>query len=59
MSWIFGLDPKEVEGWLNARGLRVVDRADAAEYRARFAAPAGRKVAIYAGEYMVLAEVVK
>ncbi len=58
MSWVFGLNPEEVEGRLAARGLRLVDRADAEEYRGRYVTPVGRQLAIYAGEHMALAEVV-
>ena len=58
MPWTFGLDPAELEGWLAVRGFRLVDRADAAAYRARYLTPVGRQMDIYPGERMALAAVV-
>ena len=58
MAWVFGLQPDMIENWLKERGFRLVDRADAVEYRARYVAPVGRQLAIYEGERMALAEVV-
>jgi len=58
MPWVSGLDPAEVEGWLERRGFRLVDHAGASDYRARYLAPVGRQATIYEGERMVLAEVV-
>ena len=57
MPWVFGLDPAEVEGWLGARGFRLLDHAGASEYRARYVAPVGREVSIYEGERIALVEV--
>ena len=57
MPWIFGLDPSKVETWIKQWGLNLLDHADADEYRARYVTPVGRQMDIYAGERMVLAEV--
>jgi methyltransferase (TIGR00027 family) len=57
MPWIFGLDPSEVETFLGQWGLKILDHADANEYRTRYVTPVGRQMDIYAGERMVLAEV--
>jgi O-methyltransferase involved in polyketide biosynthesis len=57
MPWVFGLVPERIESWLEERGFRLVDRADAAEYRARYVTPVGRELPIYEGEQVALAEV--
>ncbi len=59
MPWVFGLQPEKIDSWLANRGFRTLDRADAVEYRVRYAAPVGRDIAIYEGEQMVLAEVAR
>jgi methyltransferase (TIGR00027 family) len=58
MPWIFGLDPAEVDVWLARWGFKLVDNADASQYRVRYLAPVERKMTVYEGERMVLAEVV-
>jgi methyltransferase (TIGR00027 family) len=58
MPWVFGLKPEKIEGWLGARGFRLVDRADASEYRVRYVTTVGRQLTIYEGEHMALAQVV-
>lgn len=58
MAWVFGLDPVEIETWLAERGFRLLDYADAVRYRARYLTPVGRRMNIYEGERMALAEVV-
>ena len=57
MPWVFGLDPDEVGEWLRRRGFRILDHTGAADYRARYLAPVGRKATVYEGESMILAEV--
>jgi O-methyltransferase involved in polyketide biosynthesis len=57
MPWIFGLAPIEIELWLARRGFKLVDQADAAEYRRRYVTPVGRELNIYEGERMALGEV--
>jgi len=57
VPWVFGIDPAEIESWLSRRGFKLIDPADAAEYRKRYVTPVGRELNIYEGERMVLAEV--
>jgi methyltransferase (TIGR00027 family) len=57
MPWVFGLYPAELESWLSGRGFKLIDHADAMEYRNRYVTPVGRELNIYEGERMVLAEV--
>jgi methyltransferase (TIGR00027 family) len=57
MPWVFGLDPHEIEDWLTRRGFKLVDQADASEYRRRYVTPVGRELNIYEGERMALGEV--
>jgi methyltransferase (TIGR00027 family) len=57
VPWIFGLDPAEIENWLSRRGFKLIDHADAMEYKKRYVTPVGRELSIYAGERMALAEV--
>jgi methyltransferase (TIGR00027 family) len=58
VPWIFGLDPAELEEYLAARGLALVDHAGASEYRARYLDPLRRQMDVYEGERMALAQVV-
>ena len=58
MPWVFGIDPAEIESWLSCRGFKLIDHADALEYRNRYVTPVGRELNIYEGERMVLAEVI-
>jgi O-methyltransferase involved in polyketide biosynthesis len=57
MPWVFGLEPHEIEDWLTRRGFKLVDQADAPEYRQRYVTPVGRELNIYEGERMALGEV--
>ena len=57
MPWVFGIDPAEIESWLSGRGFKLIDHADAMDYRNRYVTPVGRELNIYEGERMVLAEV--
>ncbi len=56
MPWVFGLDPHEIEDWLIRRGFKLVDQADAAEYRRRYVTKVERELNIYEGERMALGE---
>ena len=57
MPWVFGLDPDDFAEWLARRGFKLVDQADASEYRKRYVTPVGRELNIYEGERMALGEV--
>jgi hypothetical protein len=57
MPRVFGLDPAEIERWLERRRSSLLDREGAAEYRARCILSLGREATTYEGERMVLAEV--
>ncbi len=59
MPWIFGLDRQQVDEWLQVRGFNVIDHADAAEFRKRYLEPNGRRMNIYEGERIILAEVIR
>ncbi len=54
--WRFGLHPSQVGKYLDERGLRLVDQADAATYRQRYLQPRGRDMMIMDIEFTVLAE---
>ena len=58
MPWIFGIDPAELAGYLAARGLMLVDHVGASDYRERYLDPLGRRLHVYEGERMALAQVV-
>lgn len=55
--WTFGLDPDEAEAYLAARGLRLLEDAGSAEYRARFMPPSGPHMRGYEFYRVALAEV--
>lgn len=48
---------KNLDGWMNARGLELIDQAGAVEYRRRYLEPIGREMKIYPGERIALGEV--
>lgn len=54
--WRFGLHPNQVGKYLEERGLRLLDQADAATYRERYLQPRGRDMMIMDIEFTVLAE---
>jgi methyltransferase (TIGR00027 family) len=54
--WRFGLHPNQVGKYLDERGLRLVDQADAATYRRQYLQPHGRDMVIMDIEFTVLAE---
>ena len=56
MPWVFGIEPHEIEAWLARRDFKLVDQADASEYRRRYVTPVGRELNIYEGEMMALGE---
>jgi methyltransferase (TIGR00027 family) len=55
--WIFGIDPAELEQYLAARGLDLVEDVGAAEYQERYLAPLGREMSVFEGERVALARV--
>ncbi len=55
--WIFGIDPTELGQYLAARGLTFVQDVGEAEYRARYLDPLGRRMNVFEGERVVLAQV--
>jgi methyltransferase (TIGR00027 family) len=57
MPWLYGLDPDVIYEWLARRGFKLVDQADASEYRRRYVTPVGRELNIYEGERIALGEV--
>ena len=56
--WIFGIQPGELSPYLAARGLELVTDVGAADYRARYLEPAGRKLALFEGERVAVAQVI-
>ena len=57
MPWVFGIDGEILEGWLNQRGFILIDQSGAEDYRERYLDPVGRRLNIYEGERIVLAEI--
>jgi len=57
MPWIFGLDPNELAEYLDARGPAPVEHVGASEYRACYLNPLGRRMNVWEGERVVLAQV--
>jgi methyltransferase (TIGR00027 family) len=56
IPWVTGFDPTELEAHLARQGLALIEDVDAAEYRTRYLEPLGRRMDVYAGERIVLAE---
>lgn len=56
--WIFGIDPAEIQEYLAARGLELIEEVGASEYRARYLEPLGRRMDIFEGERVALARIV-
>jgi methyltransferase (TIGR00027 family) len=54
----FGLDPAELEQYLLARGLRLIEDVGAVEYQARYLQRIGREMRIFDGERAAYAEVI-
>ena len=57
MPWVFGIDGEFLDVWLNQRGFILIDRAGAEDYREKYLDPVGRRLNIYEGERIVLAEI--
>ena len=57
--WTFGIDPRELSAYLAARGLELQEDVGAAEYRARYMGPAGRRMKGYEFYRVASAQVVR
>ena len=57
VSWIFGIDPGELEQYLSARGFALLDHVGASDYQERYLKPLGRHLNITEIERIALAEV--
>jgi methyltransferase (TIGR00027 family) len=56
--WRSGIDPDQIDCFLAARGLKLIAHGCAAEYRARYLEPTGRRLNLYDEEYVAVAEVI-
>lgn len=57
VSWIFGIDPGELEQYLSARGFTLLDHVGGSDYQERYLNPLGRHLNIMEIERIALAEV--
>jgi methyltransferase (TIGR00027 family) len=57
LSWIFGIDPGELEQYLSARGFTLLDHVGASDYQERYLTPLGRHLDVMEIERVALAEV--
>ena len=57
ISWVFGIDPGELEQFLSARGFSLLDHVGASDYKERYLTPLGRHLNIMEIERIALAEV--
>ncbi len=57
VSWIFGIDPGELEQYLSARGFTLRDHVGASDYQERYLNPLGRRLNVIEIERVALAEV--
>lgn len=55
--WCFGIDPAELSQYLTARGLKLVEDVGAVDYRMRYLEPTGRRMDIFEGERVAVAEI--
>jgi methyltransferase (TIGR00027 family) len=56
-EWIFGIDPKELNTYLEERGFTLIEQIGTQGYRERYLNPVGRKLNIFSGELTALAKV--
>lgn len=54
--WVFGIDPAELAPYLAARSFRLIDDVGAADYRRRYLDPMGRRMHLFEGERVAVAE---
>jgi methyltransferase (TIGR00027 family) len=57
LSWVFGIDPGELEQYLSKRGFSLLDHVGGSDYQERYLNPLGRHLAIMEIERIALAEV--
>jgi len=55
--WRFGIDPEELDTYLEARRLELLETVGAADYRARYLEPLDRKMNLFRGEWVAIATV--
>jgi methyltransferase (TIGR00027 family) len=55
--WLFGIHPAELAGYLEARGFKLTEDVGAADYRSRYLRPVGRRMRLFKGERVAVAEV--
>ena len=56
-EWIFGIDPKELNTYLEERGFTLIEQIGTQGYRERYLNPVDRKMEIFSGELTALAKV--
>jgi methyltransferase (TIGR00027 family) len=56
-AWRFGIYPAELAGFLAERGFELVEDVGATDYRERYLEPIGRKMNLFDGERVAVAEV--
>ena len=54
--WLFGIDPVELTQYLTEYGLKLIEDVGAADYRTRYLDPIGRRMDIFEGERVAVAE---
>ncbi|HEY63459.1 MAG TPA: SAM-dependent methyltransferase [Caldilineae bacterium] len=59
MPWIFGFDPAELSEYLAVRGLTPIEEVGAPDYRRRYLDPINRRMKIFEGEKVVLAQIAR
>jgi methyltransferase (TIGR00027 family) len=57
VSWVFGIDPGELEQFLSKRGFSLLDHIGGSDYQERYLNPLGRHLATLEIERIALAEV--
>jgi methyltransferase (TIGR00027 family) len=55
--WVFGIDPAELSRYLAAHGLQLVEDVGAEHYRTRYLDPVGRRMNLFSGERVAVAQV--
>ncbi len=55
--WRFGIDPDELDGYLEARRFELLEDVGADDYRTRYLEPLGRELDLFEGEHVAVASV--